>query len=78
MALTTEQIVKLHQLKSVGRKTLFSIYEFSEDKFFDDDKELMNFVKDISVNKKLKKIPNYEDLDIITAFKKGQIGRAHV
>jgi DNA processing protein len=68
MGLKTEQIIKILQLKGIGRKKAFSICEQARDETFKSDIELRNYIADYFTN--ISK-DNYSDDDYKIAFEKG-------
>lgn len=71
MGLRTEQIVKILQLSSLGRKTAFKLCEIAKEEIFDDDKDLQAFILECIENKKVLRLHMYSNAEFNTAFKKG-------
>jgi len=71
MGLKAEHIVKILQLRSLGRKTAFKICEVSKDEFIDNDRDLEEIILGYNANKQGYKLPDYSKNDFIDAFKKG-------
>ena len=68
MALKTEDIVRILQLRGMGRKTA---KKFCELDFNGTGLDLIDFILEASDKKLLQRLPDYERAEIITAFKKG-------
>jgi DNA processing protein len=72
MGLKTEQIVKILQLKGLGRKTAFKICDIAKDEFFDNDSDLQDFILESIANRKVQRLKEYSNHEFIIAFKKGE------
>lgn len=70
MGLTKEQIVKILQVKGLGRKTAFLICESTGNEIVESDNDLRDFVLGCVANKWIRQLPaiSYNDFDI--AFRK--------
>jgi DNA processing protein len=71
MGLTTEQIVKLLQLKSLGRKTAFKLCEISKNQVIDNDYDLKEFLLGCIAQNKVQRLPFYTKEDLSNAFNQG-------
>lgn len=70
MAIKTNQIVKILQLKGLGRKTAIKFCELSENEIFDNDNGLKEFLLECIDKKRLLKLPYYNQDDFKRAFDK--------
>jgi len=72
MGLTTRQILKILQLKGLGRKTAFKICEKAGDEVIDTDHDLAEFVKGCIANNWIRQLPEVSKYDFETAFSKAE------
>ncbi len=71
MGLHTNQIVKILQLKRLGRTTAFKICEKAAYEILDKDQDLMEFIFGCIANKWVSRLPEYSKDEMIDAFTKG-------
>lgn len=71
MGLSSGQIIKILQLRNVGRKTAFKICELSSNFSIKDDKDLSDFLSDIANNHSIAKLPIFSKNEMIEAFEEG-------
>ncbi|MBZ0181795.1 MAG: DNA-protecting protein DprA [Melioribacteraceae bacterium] len=71
MSLKTEHIVKLLQLKSIGRSTLNKLLNVKFSRQIINDKDLSDFLNFAYHDKLIPNLQNYSSSDITTAFRKG-------
>lgn len=71
MGLTAEQIIKVLQLKNIGRKTAFKIYDNSINQCISDDKDLINFLTSLSQRKLVPNLATYTLYEFQSAFDDG-------
>lgn len=72
MGLRTDQIVKILQLKGLGRHTAFKICELAISEVFDSDLDLMDYIVRCISNKLVRRLPEYSKNDLLDAFKQGE------
>lgn len=72
MGLKTEQIVKILQLKGLGRKTAFQICDKAVNEVIDNDYDLKNLLVEYIANGFVKRLPAYSGNDFINAFTQGE------
>lgn len=72
MALKTEQLIKILQLKGLGRKSAFQFCNISLEEVFSTNQELIDFLR-ISIAKKLvKRLTEYSEQEYLEAFEKAE------
>jgi DNA processing protein len=71
MSLTTTQLVKILQLKGIGRKTAHEIYNFTFTFSAANNKELIDIVKSYFESKSTYKILPFTELEMFQAFENG-------
>ncbi len=71
MGLKTDQIVKILQLKKLGRKSAFKICEKAKDDIIDNDADLHEFVLGCIANNLVPRLPLYSKQEFAEAFRKG-------
>ncbi len=72
MALRTEQIVKILQLKKLGRRTAYKVYEVAKKEVLDDDRDLIEFIGYCKSNNLIKNLQDYSNDDFQIAFDKAE------
>lgn len=72
MGLKTEQIVKILQLKGLGRKTAFKICDIAKNEIFDSNSDLQDFILECIANRKVQRLPEYSKHEFEEAFHKGE------
>ena len=72
MGLKTSQIVKILQLKGLGKKTAIKICDRAQDEVLDSDSELKEFVLGCIANKWVKRLPIFSQNEFAEAFQKGE------
>jgi len=73
MGLSTDQIIKILQLKNIGRKTAFKIQEKSINQTILNDKELADYLTTLSKEKLVPNLPSYTLFDFKSAFDDGNL-----
>ncbi|QEC77819.1 DNA-processing protein DprA [Mucilaginibacter ginsenosidivorax] len=68
MAIRTEDLVRILQLRGMGRKTAKKLCDLD---FSGDTADLVDFILEVSSSKTLQRFPEYSKPDINEAFKKG-------
>jgi len=71
MALKTEQIVKLLQLKGIVNKTALMICELTRNETIDNDSDFLEFILHLKANNKSQGFPSYSEAEINCAIEKG-------
>jgi predicted Rossmann fold nucleotide-binding protein DprA/Smf involved in DNA uptake len=71
MALKTEQIVKLLQLKGIVNKTALMICEMTRNETIGNDSDFLEFFLRSKVNNKFQGFPSYSEAEINCAIEKG-------
>ena len=72
MALRTEQIVKLLQLKSLGRKTAFKLCDFAKNQVINTDYDLQEFLLGCIAQNKVQRLPFDTKEELSKAFNQGE------
>lgn len=72
MGLKTSDIVKILQLKQLGRRTAFKIYDIAKDHIVENENDLIEFILDCSASNKIQRLPMYTKSECLTAFEKGE------
>jgi DNA processing protein len=72
MGLKTEYIVKILQLKGVGRKAAFKICDLVKNEIIDNDFDLQEIIIGFIVNKKISRLQEYTKAELSIAFEQGE------
>jgi DNA processing protein len=72
MDLRVDQIVKILQLKKLGRRTAFKLCERALNEVIDHDDDLMDFIRECRAKKWVPRLPEYHRNDFIDAFEEGE------
>lgn len=71
MGLKTSEIIKILQLKGLGRKSAIKICDIAKDEVLDSDADLREFVLGCITDKKIKRLHVYSNHEFTEAFQKG-------
>lgn len=71
MALKTDQIIKLNQLRGIVNKTALMICEMARNEAIDNDSDFLEFLIDSKVHNKFQGFPSYSEAEINYAVDQG-------